>query len=177
MSTTLSTTAEGNGAPAPRTPDAAGADSRALRLNSILTSGLPADLGTPGAPALYTVPVVFSRQVTAAERELIEDPETARRLVEATGTDPGLVLAVDDRRLLIHNTSLRLLKEGLATAIGRMLQQMGRDLLAEQDRVREATELLQAGERERASAIARQAAEISFSATDEAPELADGETS
>ncbi|MBN9167080.1 MAG: hypothetical protein J0I07_39475 [Myxococcales bacterium] len=50
-----------------------------LRLVSILVSGLPVELGTPDEPATYTVPAVFSRQVTAAERARLEDPDTARR--------------------------------------------------------------------------------------------------
>lgn len=138
------------------------ADPRALRVVSILASGLPDELGTPGAPALYTVPAVFSRQVTAAERARIEDPETARRLAEATGADPELALSVDDRRLLIHCTSLPLLKDGLAAAIGQMLVELGDDLRAEQERVEAAAEILQSEERERSEAVALVAAEIRF---------------
>jgi len=174
MSTTLKTAADHSGPPIEPTFDDARADPRALRLVSVLASGLPAELGTPAGPALYTVPAVFSRQVTAAERARIEDPETAHRLAEATGAGPGLVLAVDDRRLLIHNTSLRQLKDGLAAAIGRMLQELGRDLFAEQDRVAAATELRQAGERDRSEAVAREAAEISFAVPDDRSEPAGG---
>lgn len=175
MSTTLKTYAQDSPVPSPGEPGRPRGDSRALRLVSILASGLPVELGTPDEPALYTVPVVFSRQVTAAEREAIEDPETARRLVEATGTEPGLAFTVDDRRLLIHNTSLRLLKDGLASAIGRMLQQIGTDLLAEQDRVTASAEARLSHERARLAAIARDAAEISFFAAADGDEPAAGE--
>jgi len=176
MSTTLKTYAQDSPVPSPSEPGRARGDSRALRLVSILASGLPIELGTPEEPALYTVPVVFSRQVTAAEREAIEDPETARRLIEATGIEPGLTLTVDDRRLLIHNTSLRLLKDGLASAIGRMLQQLGADLMAEQDRATASAEAVVSHERTRAALVAREAAEISFTAPDDVRDPADGET-
>lgn len=175
MSTTLKTYAQDSPVPSPSERGRAGADSRALRLVSILASGLPIELGTPEEPALYTVPVVFSRQVTAAERKVIEDPGTARRLIEATGTDPGLTLAVDDRRLLIHNTSLSMLKDGLASAIGRMLQQLGSDLMAEQDRVTASAEARMSRERARAALVARDAAEISFTAADDGREPTGGE--
>lgn len=175
MSTTLKIPAQDGPVPPPAGATA-GADSRALRLVSILVSGLPTELGTPDEPALYTVPVVFSRRVTAAERDVIEDPETARRLAEATGTAAGLAFAVDDRRLLIHNTSLIRLKDGLASAIGRMLQQIGTDLLAEQDRVTASLEARMSLERERLAAVAREAADISFSAADDGSTPAGGAT-
>jgi hypothetical protein len=162
--------------PTPNGSSRAGGDSRALRLVSILASGLPIELGTPEEPALYTVPVVFSRQVAAAEREVIEDPETARRLIQATGTEPGLTFTVEDRRLLIHNTSLRLLKDGLASAIGRMLQRIGTDILAEQDRVAASAEARLSHERKRVDLVAREAAEISFAAADDRSETAGGDT-
>lgn len=181
MSTTLTTSSHGRSTPAspPGSPPAsppgdAGGGSRALRLHAVLATGLPDELGTADAPALYTVPVVFSRQVSSAEQARIEDPETARRLVDVTGADPGLALVVEDRRLLIQNTNLRTLKDGLAAAVGQMLQQLGRDLVAEQDRLTAATELRQAGERERAEAVAREAAEISFAADDEPAQVAGG---
>lgn len=176
MSTTLKTYAQDSPVPSPSEPGRARGDSRALRLVSILASGLPIELGTPEEPALYTVPVVFSRQVTAAERKVIEDPETARRLIEATGIEPGLTLTVDDRRLLIHNTSLRLLKDGLASAIGRMLQQLGSDLLAEQDRAAASAEARLSHERTRAAMVATDAAEISFAAADDGSETAGGDS-
>lgn len=176
MSTTLKTYAQDSPVPSPSERGRVGGDSRALRLVSVLASGLPIELGTPEEPALYTVPVVFSRQVTAAEREVIEDPETACRLIEATGTKPGLTFAVDDRRLLIHNTSLRLLKDGLASAIGRMLQQLGSDLIAEQDRDAASAEARMSHERTRVALVAREAAEISFTAADDVREPAGAET-
>lgn len=135
---------------------------RALRLVSVLASGLPSDLGTSTAPHRYTVPVVFSRQVTAPERAKIENPDTARSLEDAAGAGPGLELAVSDRRLLVRNTNLGELKDGLAAALGEMLARLSEDLLTEQDLKAAAAEVLRAGERERFEAVSRAAAEIRF---------------
>ena len=91
-----------------------------LRLVSILVSGLPAELGTADEPPRYTVPAVFSRQVTAEERARIEAPATASAL-SAHG-DRDLALEVSDRRLLIKNTTLAQLAGGLAAALGAALR-------------------------------------------------------
>ncbi len=158
MSTTLTRT------PEPTEPAAAPSlrDLRALRLVSVLASGLPSDLGTATGPIRYTVPVVFSRQVSAQERARIEDPATARSLEEAAGAGPGLELAVSDRRLLVMNTNLAELKAGLGAALGTMLARLGQELLTEQDRRAAAAEVLRSGERERVEAVSRAAAEIRF---------------
>lgn len=142
-------------------------DPRALRLLSVLASGLPVELGTPAEPARYTVPAVFSRQVSVAERALIEDPATARRLEQSAGVGPGLALAVSDRRLLIMNTTLAELAGGLAAAIGAMLTRMGQEQLTEMDRRSVAATVIVSNERERAEAVARAAAAITFGAVDD----------
>lgn len=142
-------------------------DPRALRLTSVLASGLPSELGTPAEPALYTVPAVFSRQVTPAERARIEDPATAALLAEAAHIGPGLELTVADRRLLIANTNLAQLKNGLAAAIAAMLDRLGQELLTEQDRQVAAAEILRSGESARLATVARAAAEIEFGAVDD----------
>lgn len=142
-------------------------DPRALRLLSVLASALPLELGTPAEPARYTVPAVFSRQVSVAERAWIEDPATARLLEERTGAGPGLALAVSDRRLLIMNTTLAELKGGLAAAIGEMLTRLGQELLTEMDRRTAAAEILVSDEQDRVDAVTRAAAEITFDAVDD----------
>lgn len=142
-------------------------DPRALRLLSVLAAGLPPEIGTPDEPARYTVPAVFSRQVSTAERAYIEDPATARLLVATAGADPGLALVVSDRRLLIMNTSLAQLKGGLAEAIGQMLTRLGQELLTEMDRRTAAAEVFAGEERLQREAVERAAAEISFSAVDD----------
>lgn len=115
---------------APRASQREPSPQEELRLLGVLESGLPAQLGTVDEPERYTVPVVFSRQVTRAERERIEDPETARRLaVQAGAAQPGpdLRLVVSDRRLLIESTNLYQLRDGLAEALAEMLRDLGRD--------------------------------------------------
>lgn len=157
-------------APVTATP----ADPRALRLVSVLPGALPPELGTPAEPARYTVVAVFSRQVSPEERARIEDPATARDLAAATDAGPGLHLAVSDRRLLIHNTSLAQLRDGLAGALATMLAHLGTELVAEQDRRAAEVEALQVDERERAAAVERAAAEIRFE-PDTAPGVAGDE--
>ena len=142
-------------------------DPRALRLLSVLASGLPLELGTPKEPARYTVPAVFSRQVTPAERAVIEDPATADAVATAAGIEPGLAFAVSDRRLLIMNTTLAELKGGLATAIGEMLTRLGQELLTEMDRRTAAAETLLSSERDRLEAVSQVATEIQFGAVDD----------
>ena len=144
----------------------------ALRVQSVLASGLPAEVGTPHEPSLYTVPAVFSRRVTPEERSRIEDPATAEDLMATTGAGPGLALAVSDRRLLIVNTNLAQLKDGLAMAIGRMLSRLDEDLLTEQDERDAAAELLLASEVDRASAVAETAAQIRFDADEDGTDSA-----
>ncbi|WP_309135237.1 hypothetical protein [Cellulomonas sp.] len=150
-----------------RTPEpavAAGAepDPRALRLVSVLAAGLPADLGTEREPARYTVPAVFSRQVTPAERARIEDPGTAHRLAERAHVPDGLHLAVSDRRLLVGGTNLAEMKAGLATELSAMLRTLGDELLGEQDRRAALADERRAGERDRVAAVAAAAAEVRF---------------
>lgn len=131
-----------------------------LRLVSILVSGLPAELGTADEPARYTVPAVFSRQVTAEERARIEDPATALAL--SAHADQGLALEVSDRRLLIKNTTLAQLAGGLAAALGAALRDMGRDLGAERDQMIADAEVRDAGERDREASVAALVAAIRF---------------
>lgn len=139
-------------------------DPRGLRLVSVLASGLPTELGTGTAPAVYTVPAVFSRQVTHEERLRIEDPATARLLVERTGADPALALVVEDRRLLIQNTTLTQLESGLAVALGKMLASLGEQLHSEQEHRAAEADARQAAEVARFDLVSRQAARIRFDA-------------
>lgn len=143
---------------APAPTDAAGP----LRLLSVLTSGLPQELGTAQEPTSYTVPVVFSRQVTHDERAHIEDPATARLLVERTRVDPALALVVEDRRLLVEHISLHDLENGLAAALGEMLSSLGAELDAARALRAAQAGVRQVREQERADEVARAAARIRF---------------
>ena len=131
-----------------------------LRLTSVLASGLPVELGTPNAPDRYTVPVVFSRQVTQEERERIEDPAVARQLGEHAGA--ALELVVSDRRLLVKNTNLRELGGGLSAALAAMLRELDVQLEVEQSARDDEAHRRELEERERAAAVAQEAAAIRF---------------
>lgn len=137
-------------------------DPRALRVVSVLASGLPTTLHTPQEPDLYTVPVVVSRQVTTQERARIEAPETARLLTAEVGLEPGLELEVSDRRLLLKNTTLTQLGQGLAEAIGRMLARLEDELLEARDVREQADADRQTDELARLAAVAHQAEQIHF---------------
>jgi len=136
-----------------------------LHLLSVLESGLPVQLGTVDEPATYTVPVVFSRQVTPGERARIEDPETARRLTVDTGArqkGSALRLVVSDRRLLVENTTLDQLRDGLAAALGTMLQEMGHDLRSESSDRAAVAQARAVEEERRAAGVHAAVAEIHF---------------
>jgi len=131
-----------------------------LRLTSVLVQGLPAELGTNHAPARYTVPAIFSRQVGAAERARIESPRTARRLSEyAAGP---IELVVSDRRLLIKDTTLEELRDGLAAQIAALLRDVAADLTRERDAASAAGDALVHEEHDRTERVARQAADVVF---------------
>lgn len=144
---------------ASRTDDTAG---DVLRLVSVLEPGLPVELGTPTQPASYTVPLVFSRRVSAHERQHIEDPRTAARIAEECGAGPGLRLVVSDRRLLVEGTTLEQLRDGLARALNDMLQELGRELRRVGDERAAAVELHAQDERRRAAAVHAAVSAIRF---------------
>ena len=131
-----------------------------LRLTSVLASGLPAELGTPEEPATYTVPAVFSRQVTPQERARIEDPATARGL--AAFGSPDLELTVSDRRLLIKNTTLAQLTGGLAAAIAGVLRGIDAEMVLAQAERDDAAGVRQLEELARAARVVQAAAEVKF---------------
>ncbi|MDT0167144.1 hypothetical protein Q9R32_16450 [Actinotalea sp. AC32] len=131
-----------------------------LRLTSVLASGLPAEVGTPDEPRRYTVPAVFSRQVGPREKAYLEDPSTARRL--AADGHPGVELRVSDRRLLIGNTTLAELRDGLATRIAGLLREMGDAMAEEQTRLDDERSERLVHEQERAAAVTAMAADIRF---------------
>ncbi|AEI13397.1 hypothetical protein Celgi_2904 [Cellulomonas gilvus ATCC 13127] len=160
-------TTTGNTAHSPATPatDGPGSVTRDLRLLSVLESGLPTQLGTPDEPAAYTVPAVFSRQVSHDERARIEAPATAQALAAQIGAPadgPTLRLVVSDRRLLIENTTLAQLHDGLAAALAAMLRDLGRDLRAQTSERAVEAEALAVGERRRAAATHTVAESIRF---------------
>ncbi len=101
-----------------------------------------------------------SRRVTAQEKARIEDPATALALAEHAG--PDLSLAVEDRRLLIKNTTLAQLRGGLAAALAAALRQIDQGIDAEQAQASAAADVREAGERDREAVVAAAVAEIRF---------------
>lgn len=144
-------------APAPGAPETG---ATGLHLTSVLVAGLPPELGTSAAPARYTVPAVFSRQVSAVERARIEDPATALALRPHAADD--ISLEVSDRRLLVKNTSLAELRDGLASALAAMLRELETELHDERDRRDAEIEAAMLVERERSVTLTREAAEVRF---------------
>jgi hypothetical protein len=98
----------------------------------VLDSALPHELGTDDEPERYLVTAVFSRQVSAEERALIEDPGVPAMLAERGYV--GISLKVADRRLEIAQTNLAMLAGGLATEIARVLREVDQQVVAERER-------------------------------------------
>ena len=69
---------------------------------------------------------------------------------------------VSDRRLLVKNTSLAELRDGLASALAAALRDVDQQLDAEQAAREDATSRRDLQEHERADAVAREAAQIRF---------------
>ncbi len=96
------------------TPDAA------ATLREVLVGELPATLGTPPAPVCYDVAIVLSRRISREEKVLVESTETEQAL--AREGFPDARLSVVDRRLLIANTSLEELANGLSRVIATIVR-------------------------------------------------------
>ncbi|MEV0890940.1 hypothetical protein [Promicromonospora sp. NPDC050262] len=114
-----------------RAPDTEPARS-GLFLRGVLDSALPHELGTDDEPERYLVTAVFSRQVSAEERALIEAPSVTAMLAERGYQ--GVSLKVADRRLEIAHTNLAMLVGGLATEIARVLREIDQQVVAERER-------------------------------------------
>lgn len=132
----------------------------ALWLTGVLATALPPEIGTPHEPVTYTVPAVFSRRVTREEQDVIEADAVRHRLADAGFED--VELRVSDRRLLIEHTSLAALRGGLAHEIAQTLRDLGRDLVAEHDRLAAEIAELQKEEDRRAAAVLVEAEQIRF---------------
>jgi hypothetical protein len=131
-----------------------------LRLASILISGLPAMLGTDDEPTMYTVPVVFTRQVTHPEKTEIEGPGSTHRLAERGY--PRVTLKVSDRRLLIGNTTLQQLRDGLAHELVALLSDIDGDLSEQRGRQDAAAALRESAAADRAESLRHLVEEIRF---------------
>src|SRR5690349_5668237 len=132
----------------------------ALTLSGVLASALPHDLGTARGSSRYTVPAVFSRRPQPREIDLLHGTSTSRRLAEAGYSD--VELRVSDRRLLITNTNLMDLKEGLAHLLGMILNEVSTQAARERSERAEELDALGLIEEQRLESIRQAAAEIHF---------------
>ena len=104
-------------------PTAGQDPSEPFAVDRILINELPSTLGTVEAPEFYTVTAVFTRRPLPQELDLLRDPSVGERL--AAAGYPRVTLSTSDRRLLIANTNLHELKDGLAATIGTILAEIG----------------------------------------------------
>ena len=149
-----------------KTPTAARAPSDGtLGLGAVLASSLPASLGTPEAPARYTVEAVFTRRPERREVSRIIGDET-RALLHRNGYD-GVELAVTDRRLEIRHTTLEQLRDGLSTLIADHLATIGDETRAYEDAANVRSLDAAEHERVRVGEVAELAASVSFRPTAE----------
>lgn len=102
-----------------------------LRLTEVLVGGLPHDVGVPGGPERYVVPIVLSRRVTDAEKSRIEGRAVRDELAAAGYRD--IRLAVADRRLIVTDTNLRELASGLGYRLTRIIDDAVQQVRDEDD--------------------------------------------
>ncbi|OIH99556.1 MULTISPECIES: hypothetical protein [unclassified Curtobacterium] len=136
------------------------AASTPLALTSVVASGLPTELGSPSAAATYDVPAVFNRRPDTAETTALRGELGHARLVAAGY--PEVTLDVQDRRLVIGNTSLGQLERGLATVVATIVDTVSRTVLADQEEVRDAARLAFDDRTARAREVTRAAERIHF---------------
>lgn len=143
------------------TPSSSGAPQEVvLSLRGVLDTALPPELGTERAPDRYTVAAVFSRRVHPQEQALIEEPAVRQRLADRGW--PGIELTVADRRLLIANTSLAMLEDGLAGEIAAVLRDVNEQIAAERTRKAAEADAWRADEERRAAAVRIEAERVRF---------------
>lgn len=130
-------------------------------VDHILVDQLPASLGTVEAPERYTVTAIFTRRPLAQELDLLKDPAVDDQLAAAGYAHVGL--STSDRRLLITNTNLHELKQGLARTIGLILEDIGKRVSTTRSaQARDAAEVASRAA-ERASHVVDEASQIDFS--------------
>lgn len=134
-----------------------------LGLRSVLVGSLPSTLLTDHAPERYTVEAIFTRRPQAEEIVGIDSPQTHQWLVDAGY--PSVEVSVSDRRFEIHNTSIEQLRDGLAEVLANRLADISDRLHAEQDSDAARLRGLAAAEEQRARAVERLAAGITFAAS------------
>ena len=123
-------------------------------------ASLPAALMTDAAPDRYTVEAVFTRRPEKDEVAEILGTRTRDDLVSAGY--PTVGLAVADRRLVIANTNLEELRDGLATVIADRLAEISTEVHEKQDAAAIRFEEAAMREHTRAAAVTALAESITF---------------
>jgi hypothetical protein len=137
-------------------------DFQPFAVDHILVSDLPSSLGTIEAPERYTVTAVFTRRPLQQELDLLAR-DVDDRLAEAGY--PSVSLRTADRRLLIDNTNLSELRNGLAHLIGSLLDEIGASVATTGSaQARDAAELA-ARAAERAHQVLVEVEKVDFSPT------------
>lgn len=139
---------------------ASDAHSPTLGLGSVLVDSLPAALMTEVAPDRYTVEAVFTRRPEKDEVAEILGTRTRDDLVNAGY--PTVELAVADRRLVIANTNLEELRDGLAAVIANRLAAISTQIHQKQDAAAIRFEEAAMREHTRAAAVTALAESITF---------------
>ena len=139
---------------------ASGAHSATLGLASVLVASLPAALMTEAAPDRYTVEAVFTRR--PEKEEVAEIVGTRTRDVLVSAGYPTVALAVADRRLVIADTNLEELRDGLAAVIADRLAAISTQIHARQDAAAILFEEAAMREHTRAAAVTALAESIAF---------------
>jgi len=137
-------------------------DASLLGLSSVLVGSLPATLLTTAAPDRYTVEAVFTRRPAPDEVAEIIGEATQHGLSRAGY--PRVTLSVADRRLVIHDTTLEELRDGLADALSSRLSEISTHLRRAQEATATALQGVADREAERAAAVAALAESVTFTA-------------
>lgn len=140
-----------------RTSDA---HSATLGLGSVLLASLPAALMTEAAPDRYTVEAVFTRR--PEKDEVAEILGTRTRDDLGSAGFPTVELAVADRRLVIANTNLEELRDGLAAVIADRLAAISTKIHEKQDAAAIRFEEAAMREHTRTAAVTALAESITF---------------
>lgn len=140
-----------------------------LAVSTILTGSLPATLATPDAPASYTVDAVFNRKPNEREVAAIRGDDMHAYLSRAGY--PRVQTEISDRRLVINNTNLEELRDGLAVTIAHALASISAAVQAQRDVDVAALHELAEREATRGAVVADLVASVSFSAPDIGPEV------
>lgn len=137
-------------------------DASPLGVSSVLVGSLPATLLTTAAPDRYTVEAVFTRRPAPDEVAEIVGEATQHGLSQAGY--PHVTLSVADRRLVIHDTTLEELRDGLADALSSRLSEISTHLRRVQEATATALQGVADREAERAAAVAALAESVTFPA-------------